>query len=43
LTIQAEQPELEAQKTVLSQQEEGLALQVAALEKQLLQALASST
>ena len=42
LTIQHEQPALESQRTTLLQQEEKSKLQLAALEKQLLQSLATS-
>lgn len=37
LTIQREQPELEAQKSALLQQEEGLKVQLAEVERNLLQ------
>lgn len=43
LTIAAEEPQLEAQRAGLMQQQEALALEVAGLEKQLLESLASST
>ncbi|KAK3283536.1 hypothetical protein CYMTET_8768 [Cymbomonas tetramitiformis] len=43
LTIQQEQPELEQQKTTLLKQEEDLKVQLAELEKSLLQTLATST
>lgn len=42
VTIQHEQPELEQAKTELLRQEESLKLQLAALEKELLEALATS-
>ncbi len=43
LTIQREQPELEAQKSSLLRQEEELKMQLADLERSLLQNLATST
>ena len=43
LTIQREQPELEAQKSALLRQEEELKMQLADLERSLLQNLATST
>jgi len=43
MVLQAERPELEAQRSTLSQQEEALRVELAALEKQLLQSLATST
>ncbi len=42
LTLACEQPELEAQRSGLLRQEEALRVQLAALEKQLLQTLATS-
>lgn len=42
MILQHEEPELEAQKSALLQQEQELVLQLATLEKQLLQALATS-
>ena len=42
LALQAEQPQLEAQRTALLQQEEEQRLQLAALDTQLLQSLATS-
>jgi dynein heavy chain 2 len=42
LTLQHEQPELESRKAALLASEAGLKLQLAGLEKQLLQALATS-
>lgn len=42
VALQHEQPELESRKAQLLQKEAGLTLQLAALEKQLLQALATS-
>lgn len=41
-TIQHEQPEIETQRSALLRQEESLKVQLAALEKQLLQTLANS-
>lgn len=43
LTIEREQPELEQQKSALLRQEEELKMQLADLEKSLLQTLANST
>ncbi len=40
--MQAERPELEGQRQALLQSEQALRVQLAALEKQLLEALASS-
>ena len=42
LALQAEQPQLEAQRTALLQQEEEQRLQLAALDTHLLQSLATS-
>ena len=42
LALQAEQPQLEAQRTALLQQEEEQRLQLAALDAHLLQSLATS-